>query len=243
MARAVPDEALARDPGRIERMFSAIVPRYDLMNRVMTAGLDRRWRRLAAREAALRLGEEALDACCGTGDLAFAVAAAYPGCRVTGVDFSGEMLARAREKAVSRGDAGRRVDFAAADLLALPFADDRFSAATVAFGVRNVADVARALRELRRVVRSGGRIVCLETVKAQPGAGGRVHGLWSERVVPFLGRVVAGQPAAYAYLPASVATFADADELAALMSRAGLVGVRYRRLGFGAVALHVGVVP
>jgi demethylmenaquinone methyltransferase / 2-methoxy-6-polyprenyl-1,4-benzoquinol methylase len=246
----VPEDALARDPQRIEGMFSAIVPRYDLMNRLMTAGLDRRWRRLAAAEAGLRPGDEALDACCGTGDLALTLLRGCPDCHVTGADMSEAMLARAREKAAAGcataagpGEAVARVDFVRADLLDLPFAGGRFAAATVAFGVRNVPDPGAAFAELRRVVRPGGRIVCLEMTTAPPGPGRCFHALWSERIVPLLGRFVGGDAGAYSYLPASVATFPDADGLAAVMAGAGLTAVRYRRLGFGAVSLHVGVVP
>ena len=129
------------------------------------------------------------------------------------------------------------------DVLALPFADDRFAAVTVGWGVRNVPDVPGAFREMARVTRPGGRVVCLESTQAPDGAGKRFHDIWMGRVVPLLGRLVTGDPSAYAYLPASVAAFPRADELAAIMAAAGLVGVRYRRLGFGAVALHVGEVP
>ena len=125
----------------------------------------------------------------------------------------------------------------------LPFADDRFAAVTVGWGVRNVPDVLAAFREMARVTRPGGRVVCLESTQAPEGAGKRFHAIWMGRVVPLLGRLVTGDPSAYAYLPASVAAFPRADELAAIMAAAGLVGVRYRRLGFGAVALHVGEVP
>jgi len=233
-----------RDPGRIGEMFTGIVPRYDLMNRLMTAGLDAGWRRLAAAEARLAPGDHALDACCGTGDLTFSLVDACPACDVTGLDFTPAMLARAREKAAARERRGLPTPaaFAQGDLLALPFTDDQFEAATVGWGVRNVPDVPRAFSELTRVVRPGGRVVCLESTQTPPGAGGLFHKVWFARVVPLLGRVVTGT-GAYAYLPASVAAFPHADELAAIMSRAGLRHVRYRRLGFGAVALHVGEVP
>jgi len=226
-------------------MFDGIAPRYDLMNRIMTVGLDGRWRRMAAGEAALAPGDQALDACCGTGDLTFGLVDACPGCRVTGLDFTPAMIARAREKAASRERRGLPVPrtFVAGDLLALPFSDGEFAAVTVGWGVRNVPDVPRAFREMARVTRPGGRVVCLESTQAPDGLGRRFHDLWLGRVVPILGRVVTGDPSAYAYLPASVAAFPRADELAAIMAGAGLVNVRYRRLGLGAVALHVGETP
>ena len=234
-----------RDPSRIEAMFGGIAPRYDLMNRIMTVGLDGRWRRMAAGEAALAPGDQALDACCGTGDLTFGLVDTCPGCRVTGLDFTPAMIVRAREKAASRDRRGLPVPhvFVAGDLLSLPFSDGEFAAVTVGWGVRNVPDVPRAFREMARVTRPGGRVVCLESTQAPDGLGRRFHDLWLGRVVPILGRFVTGDPSAYAYLPASVAAFPKADGLAAIMAGAGLVNVRYRRLGFGAVALHVGETP
>jgi demethylmenaquinone methyltransferase/2-methoxy-6-polyprenyl-1,4-benzoquinol methylase len=226
-------------------MFGGIAARYDLMNRLMTVGLDGRWRRMAAAQARLVPGDHALDVCCGTGDLSFSLAEACRGCEVTGLDFTPAMLTRARLKAAERGRRGLPVprEFVAGDLLELPFADARFAAVTVGWGVRNVPDVPRAFREMARVVRPGGRVVCLESTQAPDGLGKRFHNVWMGRVVPILGRVVTGDPSAYSYLPASVAAFPRADELAALMAAAGLVNVRYRRLGFGAVALHVGEAP
>ena len=240
---AVPADALARDPERIEGMFSAIVPRYDLMNRLMTAGLDRRWRRLAAGEAGPLPGDEALDACCGTGDLTFALLRSCPDCSVTGGTSLRRCLrGRGRRRQGRERRAGGRLDFVGADLLALPFADDRFAAATVGFGVRNVSDPGAAFVELRRVVRPGGHVVCLESTPAPDGLGNRFHALWSDRVVPALGRLVR-RLRRRLQLPAGVGRhFRDADGLAGLMGGAGLTNVRYRRLGFGAVSLHVGVV-
>jgi demethylmenaquinone methyltransferase/2-methoxy-6-polyprenyl-1,4-benzoquinol methylase len=239
------DLPIDRDPSRIEAMFGGIAGRYDLMNRLMTGGLDGRWRRMAAEQACLAPGTEVLDACCGTGDLAFSLADACPTCAVTGLDFTPAMLARAREKSAARGRRGLPVPraFVQGDLLALPFDDGRFAAVTVGWGVRNVPDVPRAFAEMARVTRPGGHVVCLESTQAPPGWGSRFHEVWMGRVVPALGRTVTGDPSAYSYLPASVAAFPRADALAAIMHEAGLVDVRYRRLGFGAVALHVGRVP
>jgi demethylmenaquinone methyltransferase/2-methoxy-6-polyprenyl-1,4-benzoquinol methylase len=239
------DLPIDRDPLRIEAMFGGIAARYDLMNRLMTAGLDGRWRRMAADQARLVPGDRVLDACCGTGDLTFSLADSCPGCAVTGLDFTPAMLVRAQQKSTARESRGLAVPqtFVAGDLLELPFEDGCFAAVTVAWGVRNVPDVPRAFREMARVTRPGGRVVCLESTLAPDGLGKLFHDVWMGRVVPLLGRVVTGDPSAYAYLPASVAAFPRADELAAVMAAAGLVGVRYRRLGFGAVALHVGEVP
>jgi demethylmenaquinone methyltransferase / 2-methoxy-6-polyprenyl-1,4-benzoquinol methylase len=240
-----PDLPVDRDPGRIAAMFGGIAGRYDLMNRLMTMGLDRRWRRIAAREAALVAGDRALDACCGTGDLSFSLVDGCPGCTVIGLDFTPEMVALAREKATARVRRGRPapLEFVEGDLLGLPFADGEFAAVTVGWGVRNVPDVPRAFAEMARVIRPGGRVVCLESTVAPEGLGRRFHGVWMGRVVPFTGRVVTGDAAAYAYLPASVDAFPRAEALAGIMAAAGLVNVRYRRFGFGAVALHVGEAP
>ncbi len=232
-----------RDPARIESMFAGIAGRYDLMNRLMTVGLDARWRRLAAVQALVGEGGRALDACCGTGDLTLALARAWPGAAVVGLDLTGGMLEVARRKAERDPSVAARVSFLRGDLLDLPFADGEFAAVTVGWGVRNVPDVPCAFAEMRRVTRSGGRVVCLESTTAPPGVERAFQDLWMGHVVPRLGGVVAGDARAYSYLPASVAAFPPAAELAALMSRAGLIRIRYRRLGFGAVALHVGEVP
>jgi len=207
--------------------------------------LDAGWRRLAALQAQLVAGDEALDVCCGTGDLTFSLLDTCPEAAVTGLDFTPAMLDRARDKAAARERRGLPVPRAwlAGDLLHLPFEDRRFAAVSVGWGVRNVPDVPRAFAEMTRVTRPGGRVICLESTQASDPLGRRVHSLWMGRVVPLLGGVIAADPSAYAYLPASVVAFPRPEELAAIMSRAGLVQVRYRLLGLGAVALHVGEVP
>ena len=212
-------------------MFDRIAPVYDGMNRVMTAGLDLRWRRLAATSV-VRPGDRVLDAACGTGDLALADRRAGA-VTVTGVDFSQRMLEQARRKAPS-------LDWVEGDLLALPFGDGEFDAATVGFGVRNVADLEGALAELRRVLRPGGRLAILEITRPR-GLLRPFFALWFDRAVPALGRLLPGGTA-YSYLPASVARFPGAEELAALMTRAGFARVEFRLLAGSIVALHTGVV-
>jgi demethylmenaquinone methyltransferase / 2-methoxy-6-polyprenyl-1,4-benzoquinol methylase len=213
----------------VRRMFDRIAPVYDAMNHVMTAGLDRRWRRLTA-EAAVRPGDAVLDACCGTGDLAVAARAA--GGDVTGLDFSERMLERARRKAPD-------VRWVAGDVLALPFRDESFDAATVGFGIRNVEDLDSGLRELARVLRPGGRLGCLEITRPR-GLLRPFFRLWFDGLVPVAGRLLPGG-AAYAYLPASVRRFPGPQDLGAAMERAGFADVRWRLLGGGIVALHTAV--
>jgi demethylmenaquinone methyltransferase/2-methoxy-6-polyprenyl-1,4-benzoquinol methylase len=217
-------------PDSVRTMFDRIAPVYDVMNRVMTAGLDVRWRRLAAT-AAVRAGDRVLDAACGTGDLAIADRKAGAA-KVIGLDFSERMLERARRK-----DA--RVDWVRGDMLALPFADGTFDAATVGFGVRNVADLPLALAELRRVLRPGGRLAILEITQPR-GALKPFFSLWFDRVVPLLGKVLPGG-SAYTYLPASVKRFPPAEGLAGLMRESGFGEVRFRLMAGTIVALHTGV--
>jgi demethylmenaquinone methyltransferase / 2-methoxy-6-polyprenyl-1,4-benzoquinol methylase len=211
----------------VRRMFDRIAPVYDAMNRVMAAGLDRRWRRLTA-EAVARPGARVLDACCGTGDLA--LASARLGAEVTGLDFSEPMLERARRKAPD-------LDWVQGDALALPFADASFDGATVGFGVRNLEDLEAGLRELRRVLRPGGRLGVLEITR--PGGLLRpFYRFWFDGVVPVLGKVLPGGEA-YTYLPASVRRFPGPEDLSGLLRAAGFRDVRYRLFAGGIVALHV----
>lgn len=210
-------------------MFDRIAPVYDAMNRLMTAGLDQRWRAQTVRET-VRPGDRVLDACCGTGDLAVAAQAAGAS-SVVGLDFSAAMLDRARRKAPE-------LTFIEGDVLALPFKEESFDAAVVGFGIRNVADLEAGVRELRRVLRPGGRLGILE-ITTPRGALAPFYRLWFDRVVPLLGRILPGGEA-YTYLPASVRRFPLPDELASLLAANGLSSVRYRTFAGGIVVLHVG---
>lgn len=218
-------------PEAVRTMFDRIAPVYDVMNRVMTVGLDRRWRRLTA-EAVVQQENRVVDVCCGTGDLALADALA--GGRVTGIDFSERMLERARRKSDS-------IEWVRGDLLALPFLDESFDAATVGFGIRNVEDLEAGLRELARVLRPGGRLGCLEITRPR-GVLRPFFRLWFDGLVPLAGKLLPGG-AAYTYLPASVRRFPGPEDLAAAMRRAGFVHVGWRLLGGGIVALHIAIVP
>jgi demethylmenaquinone methyltransferase/2-methoxy-6-polyprenyl-1,4-benzoquinol methylase len=215
-------------PDGVRAMFDRIAPVYDAMNRAITMGLDRRWRRLAAASA-VRSGDRVLDAACGTGDLAIADREA--GGEVIGLDFSERMLERARRKS----DA---IEWVRGDLLALPFEDAAFDAATIGFGIRNVDDLDAGLRELARVVRPGGRLAVLEITRPR-GVLRPFFRLWFDVLVPLAGKALPGG-AAYSYLPASVRRFPGPDDLADALRRAGFADVGYRLLAGGIVSLHVG---
>jgi demethylmenaquinone methyltransferase / 2-methoxy-6-polyprenyl-1,4-benzoquinol methylase len=229
--------ALTR-PEAVRAMFTRIAGRYDLMNSLMTGGRHHAWRRLTAAAVAGAPPGLALDLATGTGDLALAVRAAAPGRLVVGADFSEAMLRQARVKLRARGE--RAVPLLAADALALPFADKTFACVTSAFLLRNLADLAAGLEEMRRVTMPGGLVAALEITR--PGVPGwdAVFGVYFNRLVPVIGAIVARDRAAYTYLPKSVERFVTPPQLALLMELAGLRDVRYRRLGLGTLAVHVG---
>jgi demethylmenaquinone methyltransferase/2-methoxy-6-polyprenyl-1,4-benzoquinol methylase len=219
-------------------MFDRIAGRYDAMNSVMTAGMHHRWRERAADRAELSAGDSALDVCCGTGDLALELARRVaPGGNVVGCDFSEPMLDLAREKASERAPGGVRFEWA--DALQLPYDDGRFNAVTVGFGVRNLADLDRGLREMTRVLRPGGRLVILEITQPSRPPLSTFYSLWFDRIVPILG-ALAGDSGAYSYLPESVRGFPDPHRLAVKMDAAGLEGIRYTVLAGGIIAIHSG---
>ena len=225
-------------------MFDRIAGRYDLMNQVMTLGIDRRWRNAAIRAAKVNPSTRALDACCGTGDITFLLAEAGAE-HVTGLDFSGNMLRQARLRQMSPRDPGsaERIEFVQGDALALPFQDNTFDAITVSFGVRNVEDIPLAFREFARVGRPGARIVCLEITRPKTRVANWFYDIWFDRFVPLLGAVVSGDRAAYTYLPESTKQFPRPPQLKTIIEAAGIQDVSWRRFGGGIVALHRGVLP
>ena len=233
----VPDGVPGRTKAeRVRAMFARIVPRYDLMNAVMTGGMDRHWRRAAVR-AVTPVGGVALDVGTGTGDLALALIRGGAG-EVIGVDFCEEMLAAAQAKARAAA-LSRVVSFLAADAAHLPFPDESFDCVVNGFLLRNVGDLRGALAEMARVLKPGGRLVCLE-ITHPPPAFAPLFNLYFRHVVPLAGAVITGEGAAYRYLPVSLGPLPNAERLAALMTDVGLTDVHYRRLGLGTVALHVG---
>ena len=225
----------------VAELFSRIAGHYDLMNDVMTLGMHRGWKaRTAALAAAARPGP-ALDVSTGTGDLAFRLAR-RPGAGLTvGLDLLPEMIARARSKAPGRR-AGN-VSLMVGDALSLPFPAGTFACATAGFSLRNMPDARQAIGEMARVVRPGGRVALLELSPMETGIKARLFRVYFHGLVPLIGKLIAGDRAAYTYLPQSVDRFYDAAELAGILRDAGLAGVGYRRLGFGTVCLHWGDKP
>jgi demethylmenaquinone methyltransferase/2-methoxy-6-polyprenyl-1,4-benzoquinol methylase len=227
---------------QVQAMFDRIAGIYDRLNSVMTAGLHHRWRERAVALAGVHPGGSVLDVATGTGDLAFALARSVgPGGSVVGADFSAAMLEIARLKAGALPPGTAPVRFEQANALLLPHVTGEFDAATVGFGVRNFSDLDQGLRELARVVRPGGRVVILEMTTPRRPPLSSFFKLWFDLVVPVIGRL-AGDSAAYAYLPDSVRRFPGPEELAARMNAAGLTDIRYVLTAGGIIALHVGTV-
>src|SRR3954453_10767640 len=221
----------------VRGMFDRIAGVYDLMNSAMTAGLHHEWRQRAVDRAEVGPGSDALDICCGTGDLALELRRRIgPDGRVVGSDFSEPMLDLARRKS---GEQGLPVEFGWADALDLPYGEASFDAVTVGFGARNLADLGQGLSEMARVLRPDGRLVILEITRPQREPLAAFYSLWFDRIVPVIG-TFAGDSEAYSYLPNSVRSFPEPRELAAKMESAGFERIRWLLLAGGIIAIHSG---
>jgi demethylmenaquinone methyltransferase/2-methoxy-6-polyprenyl-1,4-benzoquinol methylase len=224
----------------VREMFARIAPRYDAANRVLTAGMDERWRRRAIALLELAPGARVLDLCCGTGDVVFHLLRTDPTADVTGIDFCAPMLDRARERA---GHDGRKATFVEGDVMALPFPDDCFDGATMGFSLRNVADIDRVLREILRVLKPGARFVNLDVSKAPNKLWKQMFDVYFYHVVPLVGAMVGGSREAYTYLPNSLTNHPNAGELRDRFTRAGFASANYLPLVGGAIAAHYGNKP
>jgi demethylmenaquinone methyltransferase/2-methoxy-6-polyprenyl-1,4-benzoquinol methylase len=219
----------------VRGMFDRIAGVYDLMNSAMTAGLHHQWRQRAVDRAEVGPGSDALDICCGTGDLSLELRRRIgPDGRVVGSDFSEPMLELARRKS---GEEGLPVEFGWADALDLPYGDASFDAVTIGFGARNLADLPKGLSEMARVLRPGGRLVILEITRPQREPLASFYSLWFDRLVPVIGSF-AGDPDAYSYLPDSVRTFPEPEKLAGMIDSAGFTEIRWLLLAGGIIAIH-----
>jgi demethylmenaquinone methyltransferase/2-methoxy-6-polyprenyl-1,4-benzoquinol methylase len=230
----------SKDPARIAGMFDAIARRYDTLNHLLSAGLDRRWRRRAVRELKLTGGERVVDVCTGTGDLAIeAVAGQFGRAReVVGVDFAGEMLRLGLDK-VRRAGLDAKVRLVRGDATSLPLPDAAFDAATIGFGIRNVLDPEAGCRDIARVLRPGGRLAILEFGEPWIPGVKSLYRAYFQHVLPRVGRAVSKHGEAYDYLPASVAKFPPPDVFADVIRRSGFAEVRYELLATGIVCLYL----
>ncbi len=223
----------------IQKMFSEIAPRYDLLNRVLSAGVDRSWRVAAVKAALAKNPGRILDLATGTGDIALLLKKVAPQAEVIGGDFAPPMLELARQKAQK---AGLVIPFVEADALKLPFSDHHFDAVTIAFGFRNFADYNKALAELHRVIAPGGRLCILEFPPPPKSGLGVLYRFYFTRILPMIGGLVSGSASAYRYLPESVERFPDPPTLATMMGLAGF-SARHQLFTGGITALHIGDKP
>jgi demethylmenaquinone methyltransferase / 2-methoxy-6-polyprenyl-1,4-benzoquinol methylase len=227
-----------KTPSRIAGMFDAIAPRYDLLNHLLSAGLDRRWRERAVDALALTPGVRVLDLCTGTADVAIAAAGRSSGVSVVGVDFAASMLDRGAQK-VRGQKLQRQIRLVRGDATRIPIADRSCQAAAIAFGIRNVAEPERAIAELARVLEPGSRLAILEFGEPRIPGIRTLYSWYFRYVLPLVGRLVSRHQSAYSYLPASVTTFPPPAEFARVLAMHGFAHVRPVPLSFGIVYLYV----
>ncbi len=223
----------------VKEMFSGIAGRYDLLNHVLSLNIDKRWRRIVADELRITLDDPnatVLDVACGTGDLSLELNRSAKA-RIIGTDFCRPMLSVAKEKTVT---ANARIPYIEADAMRLPFPDGKFDAVTIAFGLRNLPNFENGLRELNRVLKSGGKLAVLECSHPPVPVFRQIYSFYFNRILPRIGGLVSGSSGAYRYLPNSVSTFPEQKVLVELMEQTGFTAVKYKNLTGGIAAIHVG---
>lgn len=223
---------------KVKLIFSNISGRYELANSVLSFSRDRYWRRMTVDKLSLKGKEKVLDVCTGTGDLAFLLSERLQkGGEVVGIDFCQEMLQIAEERA--RNDGRKNLYFKKANALNLPFSSGSFDVVTIAFGLRNLTDRGKGLREFRRVLKKEGKLAVLEFSPPSKGLRGKVHLYYLKKVIPFLGGLVTGERKAYSYLAASIENFPPPEELKSMILSSGFSSVSVHTFTFGAVSLHL----
>ncbi len=225
---------------QVRRFFSTITDKYDFMNHFMSAGQDIHWRRFTSRRIP-KDSKRILDIACGTGDLSFTLGRKFPGAEVIGLDFVPEMIEVATQK--SQRKKAKNVRFLEGDALALPFEDGIFDACTIAFGFRNIPDKDRALAEMKRVLRPGGKVMVLEMTLPEKALMRPFYAWYLRRVIPAMGRIFSPDPEAYSYLSASIEDFFQPEELSEFFRNAGLADLKATALSMGITYLHEGTKP
>ena len=231
---------LAKNPLKIQSMFSAIAPRYDLLNKLLSLGRDRYWRRFAVNQLPAIKKGLFLDAATGTGDVALEIIKQRPDARVIGVDFSDKMIELGKEKILETGNQDK-IELRLGDITSLPFEDKTFDAAIIAFGIRNIPDYKKGIGEMARVVKDGGEITILEFTSVQSHFFKLPFRLYLIKVLPIIGGIFSGRKGAYKYLSDSVLDFPNPEEFKKIMEEIGLKKVKYYPLTFSIVTVHVGI--
>ncbi len=236
-----PMQKIDKSPERIQNLFNTIAPRYDFLNHLMSFGIDRSWRRRSVRRLVPQGNGPILDLCTGTGDFAIAFAKRNPDRKIVGLDFSANMLAIGRKR-IEKAALTDRIELVEGDALDLPFPDDTFSLVSVAYGLRNMSDTMRGLREMTRVCKSGGTVAVIEFRMPDRGWFAPVYRWYFRNVLPRIGAAVTGETVgAYHHLIDSVQTFPQGEALADMLRQAGLSRIEQRPMTFGTVALNTGV--
>jgi len=232
----------AKDPVKIQNMFSNIASRYDLLNKLLSLGIDRSWRKFAISLLPKVVNGNFLDVATGTCDVALEIIKSRPaGTKVTGVDFSKGMLELGKEK-VKKAGLENRIETRLADATALPFEDNTFDGSIIAFGIRNVQDYKKGISEMGRVVKSGGKVVILEFTSVQNRFFQPIFHFYISKILPFIGELISGKKGAYKYLPDSMLNFPAPEEFKKAMEETGLLEVTYHKLTFGASVVYTGIV-